>query len=434
MLPREWRRVLGAIAVAGSLLVVGCGGSNNTTNNGGGGGGGAAGRTAYVGVTVCAGCHAEIATNWRNTAHGGAYQSLVDAGQAGNTRCLGCHTVGMGQTDGFVDVATTPNLIDVQCESCHGPGGEHAGAPSAANIVRLIPSSTCGGCHTGTHHQQYDEWQQSKKSTSLPDAHGDSCVPCHTAEGYVYADNAPTAPHEDARAGEPATTDLECWTCHNPHEVVAGTEHQTRKDTAELCADCHRSRDERTTPGTRVHNPQAEVLNGTNGYVWTGTAYASLPLPSLPVTHAQATAGDCAICHVYSYETTNDVGATVHNTGHHFWPNLQACSQTGCHSNLVRQEVEGQAGAVEEGATEGVLALFNATQAATAARLSNINTRLRRVNVNSLTVPQKGAYDVAKWNYDVVVADKSGGVHNLTYINLMLDEADRILRDILGQP
>ena len=439
MLPKEMRRVLGAVAVAGALLVVGCGGSNpapaNNNGGGGGGGGGTTTRAAYVGVTVCAGCHAETAAAWEGTKHSGALATLTAIGQGGNARCLGCHTVAMGQPGGFVDVATTPNLVNVQCESCHGPGGEHAGAPSKTNIVRLVPSSTCGGCHTGTHHPQYEEWQQSKKSDSLPDAHADSCVQCHTAEGFVYALGAPTEPHvEERQDGQPATTDLECWSCHNPHENAAGTVHQLRKPVNELCIQCHTAREERTTPGTRVHNPQGDVLTGAAGYRWDGSRYQRLSLPSVPVTHAQATNGDCSICHVYGYPSTNDVGENVNNTGHHFYPNLQACSENGCHSNLARQEVPGQEGAVEEGASEGVLALFNQTQAAVDARLGALRSRVNAIDVNALTVPQKGAYDVAKWNLDVCNADKSHGIHNLQYYNLMMDEAERILNDVLPAP
>ncbi|MBI2302294.1 MAG: hypothetical protein HYU66_25605 [Armatimonadetes bacterium] len=435
---KAWRRFLFLVSGVASTtaLLYGCGSSTPAAGGGPGGPGGS--RGAYVGAQVCTGCHSQIAEHWEGTAHAEAVATLAAIGQAQNPACLACHTTGAGQAGGFVDAATTPGLLNVQCESCHGPGGEHVAAPSrqveGGNILRLVPSSTCGGCHNGRHHQQYEEWQQSKKSDSLPDNHAGTCVQCHTAEGFVWKLNAPLQPEaEEARQlGEPATTNLECWSCHNPHQAVAGTTRQLRMPVNQLCAQCHRSRDERTTPGTRVHNPQAEVLNGTVGYTWDGTKFLPLPLPSVPVTHAQATAGDCSICHVYQYETTNDVGQAVNNTGHHFWPALRACSRDGCHSNLTpRQVVPGLAGAIEEGATQGVLDLFNTTQAAFDTRLNALRARLNAIVVNNLTVPQKGAYDVAKWNLDVCNADKSHGIHNLQYLTLMMDEAERILDDVL---
>ena len=51
----------------------------------------------------------------------------------------------------------------VGCESCHGPGGAHAAAPSATNIVGLgescpecVIEAICTSCHT----EQWDpDWE-----------------------------------------------------------------------------------------------------------------------------------------------------------------------------------------------------------------------------------------------------------------------------------
>jgi hypothetical protein len=88
--------------------------------------------------------------------------------------CVGCHVTGYLQPGGTRDLAlATGRLRDVGCESCHGPGAEHARNPKGAQgqrkgqgqaqaqgqspanqggikagIKLKVEAATCLGCHT----------------------------------------------------------------------------------------------------------------------------------------------------------------------------------------------------------------------------------------------------------------------------------------------
>jgi 2',3'-cyclic-nucleotide 2'-phosphodiesterase (5'-nucleotidase family) len=87
----------------------------------------------YIGSAKCKKCHDSAYEIWQNTPHSHAYRTLVDAKHPSNRQydaeCIVCHTVGFGYQSGFTDADKTPQLENVGCESCHGPGSEHAANP-----------------------------------------------------------------------------------------------------------------------------------------------------------------------------------------------------------------------------------------------------------------------------------------------------------------
>ena len=40
-------------------------------------------------------------------------------------KCIGCHTAGFGEPSGYLRKMKDTKLVDVGCESCHGPGSKH---------------------------------------------------------------------------------------------------------------------------------------------------------------------------------------------------------------------------------------------------------------------------------------------------------------------
>ncbi len=88
----------------------------------------------YVGSKRCGECHEKAYEIWEKSKHSHAYQTLVDAKRPSlrqyDPECIVCHTVGFGYQGGFKDAVATKHLMNVGCESCHGPGSLHASDPN----------------------------------------------------------------------------------------------------------------------------------------------------------------------------------------------------------------------------------------------------------------------------------------------------------------
>jgi hypothetical protein len=96
----------------------------------------------YVGSASCKSCHGPEFAIWEKSKHAHAYPSLVNAKNPSlrqfDGECVVCHTVGFGYKSGFENLNKTPNLIDVGCESCHGPSSEHVRKPRDPEIHLAI--------------------------------------------------------------------------------------------------------------------------------------------------------------------------------------------------------------------------------------------------------------------------------------------------------
>ncbi|HHN65425.1 MAG TPA: hypothetical protein ENK09_08710 [Nitrospirae bacterium] len=100
----------------------------------------------YVGISRCAECHQPYMDSWVKTGHARALSSLSQKGKQRDPECLSCHTVGFGKEGGFVNIEATPDLANVQCEACHGPGRAHL--QDYSRPMSPITKDTCMKCHT----------------------------------------------------------------------------------------------------------------------------------------------------------------------------------------------------------------------------------------------------------------------------------------------
>lgn len=101
----------------------------------------------YLGLGACQSCHVEEFDVYANTRHAHAYATLSSQFVHRDTNCVGCHVTGFGEAGGFSGVrmrGASVDLIDVQCEACHGPGRDHARDGS----YRKTALESCVRCHT----------------------------------------------------------------------------------------------------------------------------------------------------------------------------------------------------------------------------------------------------------------------------------------------
>lgn len=115
----------------------------------------AAAHGPFLGVGACQTCHAEAFEVYTHTGHAHAYSTLASQFVHRDTNCVGCHVTGFGEPGGFEGVrvrGASVDLIDVQCEACHGPGVNHARDGS----YRASAIQSCTKCHTPNDDPDFD--------------------------------------------------------------------------------------------------------------------------------------------------------------------------------------------------------------------------------------------------------------------------------------
>ncbi|MBN2474378.1 MAG: hypothetical protein JXB62_07205 [Pirellulales bacterium] len=90
----------------------------------------------FVGSKQCESCHEISYQIWKKSGHAKAFDTLAQLKpvRTFDPECVSCHVIGWHPQEyfpylaGFVTQQQTPELVDVGCESCHGPGGAHTAA------------------------------------------------------------------------------------------------------------------------------------------------------------------------------------------------------------------------------------------------------------------------------------------------------------------
>ncbi len=364
---------------------------------------------AFVGANVCQACHRSQHAAWSATHHADALAALEGAGQAENSYCLPCHTVGFGEPTGYTSQSETPQLANVQCENCHGGGGKHVSNPSQNQMLVPLEAELCGNCHQGFHHPTFEQWSTSRHAAALETIENhpygrDSCLICHSAEAILATGHQVVLAQLTTVVAKNSIT---CVACHDPHG--SPNEAQLREPTADICLTCHTTGG--TLPGNEPHHPQREMLLGIGAFEATGDEAIG---PNS--AHTTAALSRCVTCHVFPEHPADPTRENPVNTGHTFEPNVpNACRQ--CHpaNSSVRKH---EAAEHEiEGLLDGLAPFFDPSDPS---------------YIDPATLPSGDIdrYNVAKFNYEFVEADSSHGVHNLAYARRLLQISQSILTSL----
>jgi hypothetical protein len=107
----------------------------------------------YAGTQSCATCHPSAMKAWERSGHSQAFRTLLLRQADADPNCIACHTVGFGTPSGYRREFAATKLVDVGCESCHGPGSQHVEQRLAGGDITArfhpVGAGDCRKCHHG---------------------------------------------------------------------------------------------------------------------------------------------------------------------------------------------------------------------------------------------------------------------------------------------
>jgi predicted CXXCH cytochrome family protein len=288
---------------------------------------------------------------WVGTAHANAWDDLQASGSA-QAFCSGCHSVSelgnAASTAAGYNAVADASYHDVQCESCHGAGFEHASLPdgvagplASIGIPADLGTATngCGECHQGEHQPYVEQWAESKHgyggTAYLAEGGRSPCWTCHEGRKAIeltFNESTKFVEQSVATNYQP----IVCAVCHDPHN--ASNEGQLRAPLAEpsraqVCVRCHSREGHPPATGVTRRGPHA-----AQGLLVIGEDAGWLP-PNFPGDTANRIASThgtdanprlCATCHVYRFDVTDQStgGFVLTSVGHTFEP-IQCVDATG---------------------------------------------------------------------------------------------------------
>ena len=215
----------------------------------------------YVGEPTCVTCHSNVKATYEATAHWKVGQAANGwSGLARGAACAGCHMAGEDPanpkksilinglpaggdfTKGLTD-AVNLKFAGIQCENCHGPGGNHVNATSADRKLTITsqPSykDTCARCHISGNFNQ--KWPATGATDTDVNAGGAGAAPHHPQDlaysengGFEYGQTISSSAHNTQLGNG-------CINCHTSgafpgnHDIVI----DKAQVAVNVCQSCH---------------------------------------------------------------------------------------------------------------------------------------------------------------------------------------------------
>lgn len=300
-------------------------------------------------------------------------------GVDGNEVCLDCHTL-----------EVKSNVTAEYMQSGHAAG---------TTVGYAGGRSGCAKCHSD---QGFVETQYTGQDTTAMDIAAPQEIQCQTCHSFHNSLDFENEGNAALRAYEPV--DLLMYRAADPTAPAVTIDLGAGSN---LCANCHQPRrvgpeivggnpvndstDVTSTHYGPHHGPHATSLAGLGG-AELGTGY---PTPGTGSKHA--TDADCITCHMHE--------------GEHTWePSLEGCNAAECHNgNLTTVD-------------------NNTRQMSFKTRMETLKTKLTTAGLlDADGHPVVGTYPsdevAALYNYEWMVDDRSNGVHNFPYLELLLDRS-----------
>lgn len=250
----------------------------------------------------------------------GDWLHWTGGGQNWNYMCAKCHSTDLQKN---FDLAansyhTTFNEIDVSCEACHGPAGEHVARAQSAlgfNDPRHFHSyalnpmkgakspaeiETCALCHSH-HHVVHGDYRPGRNIH-------DFLIPTTTEAPQYYADGQirdEVYEYGSFLQSRMFREGVKCSNCHDPHSLKPKFEGNA------LCAQCHMPA-KYDTPSHHHHKFDSAGAKCVECHM-PETKYMqvdprrdhSIRIPRPDLTKKLGTPNACAPCHKKEHETTD---------------------------------------------------------------------------------------------------------------------------------
>ena len=312
-------------------------------------------------------------------------------------------------------------------------------------------SATCQQCHNFADTIvakifQYDASRHASGSTVF-EATNKSCAPCHSSQGF---DEVLTTNADTTAFGITDAAPINCRTCHKIHATYTSSDwglkttaaFQPRYDKtvtidlaaaggiSNLCARCHQARKASpwlSNPTSNVdsirltsnrwgphHGPQGLILAGKGAFEIGAAAFTSSghrDVASCSSCHSAYSHGNIAGGHTLMMSNT-ELASTTNPNGDNIGTTTSGCMK--CHSAITNFDYNNRQTEIEGKYNELRLKLA-------IANVLDTNSMLLKGVSSSTPKYFKQKQLAVYWNFSLIDADRSMGVHNYAYTRDILD-------------